>query len=406
MIYLDYAATTPLSDSVIETMKPYFDGRFGNASSVHTFGREARMSIERARNGIASALRVEQGEILFMGSATEANNLVVKGVVEKVRDGVLQGKFAGFAQNDLPEVIVSAIEHPCVMEAARHLERLGWAKIHWLAVDSDGRVIIDDLAKAISDKTVLVSLMYVNNEIGSVQPVREIGETVRHARRERLKTGSPLPLYFHTDAVQAVQYFDCKPGLLGVDLMTLAPHKCYGPKGIGVLYKNQQVLLTRQIDGGGQEYYQRAGTENLSLIEGASVALIDSFDSASQGVESQRLFALQQQLCETITQTVDQIYIVGTTDKRAPHIVNIIVKNCDSEALIASLDRQGFAVSSGSACSSGVVKTSHVIDALGLGIEHYAPVRVSMGKETSSDEISLFCRALVSSVTTIRNLGV
>lgn len=403
MIYLDYAATTPISEDVLENMKPYLTGFYGNASSVHSLGRESRMVIERARQNIASSLGVDQGEILFTGSASEANNLVVKGVVEKVRSKFQHLLTVG---SRLPEMIVSSIEHPCIMEAVRHVEALGWARVSWLEVNKDGVVDPRTIEEKMNENVVLVSVMFVNNEIGSVQPIKEISAIVNREKKSRKNLELSLPIYFHTDAVQAVQYFDCSPLSTGVDLITLAPHKCYGPKGIGVLYKKSDVLISRQIDGGGQEYYYRAGTENISQIVGAAGAIQNAIESAKKGDERLRLIELRSLLCSGIENLIVDSHLIGNSDTSSPHILNIVVNNCDAEALIAALDRAGFAVSSGSACSSGVVKKSHVIEALGLGYDHYAPLRISLGKDTNHDEIALFIDALPALVHKIRDLGI
>lgn len=403
MTYLDYAATTPLEEEIIVEMLPYMKSHYGNASSVHGLGREARLAIERARNQIAGSLGVQQGEILFTGSASEANNLVVKGVVERVSQLVSDQRSESLW---VPEIIISGIEHPCVMEAARHVERLGWAKVVWLPVTQSGHVMVEDVAQAINERTVLVSVMYVNNEIGSVQPIKEIGEVIAKEKGRRKKEQGDLPIYFHTDAVQAVQYFDCSPATLGVDLMTFAAHKAYGPKGVGVLYKQSNVQLTRQIDGGGQEYYLRAGTENVANIVGSGLAITQAIGVAKSGQEMVRISSLRQRLVDAVKDTVSDVVVVGEGTEMAPHIVNFVIKDCDAEALIAALDQEGFAVSSGSACSSGVVKKSHVIEALGLGIEKYAPLRVSMGKETTEEEVTEFSRVLSYVVGKIRDLGI
>lgn len=429
MVYLDYAATTPLDPQIFEAMLPYLREKFGNASSVHEYGREARMAIERSRNLIAKSLGVGQGEILFTGSASEANNLVVKGIIENVISSArrnLQG-ISPFGRDDrlLPEIVVSAIEHPCIMEAVRHVERLGWVKVVWLPVDQSGHVRIADVEEAINDRTVLVSVMYVNNEIGSVQPVKEISKLVKRERERRNKfdvisnagrdpleisrdarndDNADLPIWLHTDAVQAIQYFDCSPAELGVDLMTLAPHKAYGPKGIGVLYKNEKVLLTRQVDGGGQEYYLRAGTENVANVVGAGLAIEQAVETAKMGTEKVRLANLRTKLVDELKNVIDEMVVIGEGAEMSPHIVNLIIKDCDAEALIAALDREGFAVSSGSACSSGVVKKSHVIEALKLGVEKYAPLRISFGRETTEEQLRGLVGVLPGIIRKIRSL--
>lgn len=393
MTYLDYAATSPLDPKVLEEMLPYFKNEFGNASSVHGYGIRARMAVERARNEVALALGVDQSQILFTGSASEANNLILKGVVENL--------FVKNPEKKL-EIIVSKIEHPCVIESAKHLESLSWAKVHWLEVDSVGQVCLEQLESALNERTVLVSVMYVNNEIGSVQPVEKIRQLVEQESRRRKEPDS-LPIFFHSDSVQALQYF---PTVGLADFLTFAPHKYYGPKGIGVLVKPSHVNLKRQIDGGGQEYYLRAGTENVAAIVGAALAT----KLAIKEQESTRIKvnSMRAELARELSAIDTGGRLIGELDIAmfAPHIVAIIFPNLEAEMLIAALDQRGFAVSSGSACSSGVVKKSHVFEALNLGMDKYAALRISIDKGTTLDELRGFVRELKNCVETLAKLGI
>jgi cysteine desulfurase len=391
--YLDYAATSPLDPEVLKEMLPYLKSEFGNASSVHSLGRQARMAVERARNKLALAMEVTPSQILFTGSASEANNLVLKGVVESLLVKYHDRNF---------ELIVSQIEHPCVIESAKHLESLGWAKVHWLEVDSIGQVNLEQLKSRLNEKTVLISVMYVNNEIGSVQPVAKIKQLVEQERRRRKEIES-LPIFFHCDSVQALQYYPIKDV---ADFVTLAPHKYYGPKGVGILIKPSNVELKRQIDGGGQEYYSRAGTENVAAIVGAGIATVKAIQ------ERQATRVKVQKLRAELTRELSTIDLGGriigevNVEMFAPHIVAMIFPELESEMLVTALDRRGFAVSSGSACSSGVVKKSHVFEALKLGMAKYAALRVSIDKRTTTEELRGFVRELKDCVESLSKLGI
>lgn len=351
------------------------------------------MTVERARNEVALALGVAQSQILFTGSASEANNLVLKGVVESLRENYPEMK---------PEIIVSQIEHPCVIESAKHLESLGWAKVHWLEVDSVGQVNLEQLESALNEKTVLVSVMYVNNEIGSVQPLAKIKQLVDQERRRRKEVDS-LPIFFHCDSVQALQYYPIK-GI--ADFITLAPHKYYGPKGVGILVKPSNVELKRQVDGGGQEYYLRAGTENVAAIVGAGMATVKAIqeqEAARVKVERMRAELVRElSAIDVGGRIIDQ----ENTEMFAPHIVAMVFSNLEAEMLIAALDQRGYAVSSGSACSSGVVKKSHVFEALKLGMGKYAALRISIDKRTTMDELHGFVRELKNCVESLSKLGI
>ncbi len=402
MIYLDNAATTPLDADVLSRMMPYLESDFGNPSSVHSAGRDARMAVERARQVCASAVGAQAKDVIFTASATEANNLAIKGVIEGIR-----AKMS--SEEDFPaEIVASPVEHPCVLESLRHIEKLGWAKVVWLPVDVNGVVSVDAVKAAITENTVLVCVMYVNNEIGSVQPVSEIGEVVRKSRWRRLKSEEKrpvVPIYFHCDAVQAVSYFDCDVNALGIDLLSVTGHKLYGPKGSGMLYAREGVPLVRQTDGGGQEYYKRAGTENVAAIVGLGEAMSRVNSTMN---ESGRLKELQKVLIKSIVRPENKVILTGHPDLRAPHITSFLFADIDGEALITALDREGFAVSSGSACSSGVVRQSHVIEALPLqqfDVRKAAALRVSASKHTTFVEIENFVSKLNETVNKLRQLG-
>jgi cysteine desulfurase len=402
MRYLDNAATTALDPEILAAMQPYFSEQFGNASSVHQYGRDARMAIERSRQSIATILGAKASEIVFTASATEANNLAIKGVIEKIRD-------EKNSSESLLEIIASPTEHPCVIESLKHVEKLGWVKIVWLDVDSAGKVSLEAVKQAITENTVLVSVMYVNNEIGTVAPVKEISETIRQVRKQRNHNPSPLPIYLHCDCVQAIQYFDCSVNTLGVDLMSITGHKLHGPKGSGFLYVRDGIQIVRQIDGGGQEYYKRAGTENVAAIVGMAEAIkkYGWRDDSGTLEKLERLRELQNYLIKEVSATISDCQVTGAIENRAPHITSFIFENVDPEALIIALDREGFAVSSGSACSSGVVRQSHVIESLKLQIaKKSAALRVSTNSETNLDDLKAFVLSLQKNVQLLREMNI
>lgn len=401
MIYLDNAATTMLDSDILDRMLPYFSEHYGNASSVHTLGRDARMAVERARQQAATALGGQAKDIIFTSSASEANNLAIKGTLEGIRK-----RFKDFDREFLPEIIASPIEHPCVLESLKHVEQLGWCKVQWLPVNIEGVVSSSDIESRINENTVMVSVMYVNNEIGSVQPVNEIGQLVRKTRWSRLNDSTErhaVPIYFHSDSVQAIQYFETDVNAIGVDLLSLTAHKLYGPKGAGLLYVREGVPVTRQIDGGGQEYYKRAGTENVAAIVGLGESISRI---ANHKDEKDRLAVLQNKLIDSVLK-IDKTYLTGPRNLRAPHITSFLFEGVDGESLITALDREGLAVSSGSACSSGVVRQSHVIEALpltGFDVRKAAALRISCGRHSIDDGIDKFIKVLPSIINKLREL--
>lgn len=411
MVYLDSAATTALDAEVLDAILPYFRDQYGNASSVHTFGREARMAIERSRQIVADVLGAQAKEIIFTSSASEANNLAIKGVIEGIRDRFfVNGQSDQSSINNTGlEIISSPIEHPCVMESLKHLEKIGWAKIVWLSVNQFGMINPVDLERTISDNTVLITMMYVNNEIGTVMPIKEVYSVVKKVRKAREKLDGQLPIYLHTDAVQAIQYLDCDVQSLSVDFLSLTGHKFGGPKGSGLLYARNGLPLTRQIDGGGQEYYKRAGTENVASAVGLATALNKNVWRESSEV-SQKLNSiskLQKYLISEVFERIGKSHLSGDPVNRAPHITSFIFENVDPEALIISLDREGYAVSSGSACSSGVVRQSDVIEALNLDIpKKSAALRVSTDYKTTFEEIEGFLNSLVKNVRLLREMSI
>ncbi|KKW47749.1 MAG: hypothetical protein A2128_01760 [Candidatus Liptonbacteria bacterium GWC1_60_9] len=391
-IYLDYAATTPVDHAVARAMRPYFGTRFGNAGSVHSFGQEAIAALDAARERIATALGADFREVIFTGSATEANNVVLRGVVKRFRE---------LFPERTPELVVSSIEHESVLETCRDLERDGVA-VRSVPVTREGVLDMRALKAALGPGTVLVSVMHANNEIGTVQPVREIADLVRTARGV-----SAFPL-FHTDAVQAFQYLPCDPQATGADLITISAHKLYGPKGIGVLYARRELGAKRGtgtltitsesalqpiITGGGQEFGLRSGTENVPLIVGAAEAIIRA--AALRAREARRVGELRDVFWKKIRAAWPGAQLNGSIANRLPNNLNVWFPGRRAEELLIHLDRRGIAVSSGAACSARSLTPSYVIQALGFSRERAREsVRFTLGRQTTTMELDKTARVL------------
>jgi len=387
-VYLDNAATTAVDSRVSAAMRPYFTRKFGNASEPHRWGQEARRAVDEARRQVAGFLGAKPEEIIFTSCATESINLAHKGVVE--------------AMPKKPHIITSSVEHKAVIEACRHLERVGWVDVTYLPVDKYGMVRVSDVKKAIRSETVLVSVMYVNNEVGTVEPVAEIGRMVKKVNLSRRASQLP-PVYFHTDATQAVQYFDCRVDRLGVDLLSLTGHKFYAPKGVGVLYIRKGVPLIRQQDGGGQERQMRAGTENVPYI----VALGEAIKQiAKQGPKAKKQVEnLRDRLIEGLLK-IPGVRLTGHPTKRSPHIASFVVEGVEGEALLLLLSDKGIAASSGSACTSGTLEPSRVLTAMGFPPElSHGSLRLSLGKDTTSEDIDYVLQVLPEVIARLRKMA-
>lgn len=408
-IYLDYAATTPIDSLVKKVMEPYFCQKFGNPSSLHFFGQEAMAAIDESREKIAKVIGANFREVIFTGSATEANNLALRGAVKSFDSS----RAVALNQNFLPfRIIVSAIEHESILETARDLEREGVEAIY-LPVNREGVVNLKKLKEALNERTILVSIMYANNEIGTIQPISEIAEIVRKFRidpsgsRKRQQNAelrknnskflihnselaTALPL-LHTDAVQAFQYLDCDVNKLGVDLMTLSAHKIYGPKGIGALYARtlfpEPRPLNPIITGGGQEFGFRSGTENVAAIVGFAKAV--GLVSNSRESENKRIGQLTGCFWKQIKKIYPKAQLNGPQKNRLPNILNIYFPGKLAGDLLIKLDLAGIAVSSGSACSVHSSKLSHVLKSCGLSENRIkSSLRFSLGRLTTKAEIN------------------
>jgi cysteine desulfurase len=374
-IYLDYAATTPVDPRVAAAMAPYLTERFGNASSVHSFGQEAREAVERARAQIAAALGAAPEEVVFTSGATEADNFALFGVAEACRE---RGR----------HVVVSAVEHHAVLEPAQVLAARGF-EVTILPVDGAGRVDPDAVRRALRPDTILVSVMHANNEIGTVQPVAEIGRLTRERG-----------IRFHCDAAQTFGLLPTDVDALGVDLLALSAHKRYGPKGVGALYIRRGTPLERFLHGGSQERNRRAGTLNVPAIVGFGEAVRIAL--AEREVEVARLRRLRDRLVAGLL-ALDGARLNGHPTERLPGNVNVSFRGADSEALLLALDLQGIAASSGSACTAGSLEPSHVLSAIGLPPEEAAgTLRFSLGRWTTEAEVDRVLEVMPAVLATVR----
>ncbi|MDB5169754.1 MAG: Aminotransferase [Candidatus Saccharibacteria bacterium] len=365
-IYLDYAAATPLDDRVLAAMQPFFADDFYNPSALYDAARQTRKTLEAARAQAAAVLGARPSEIVFTAGGTESDNLAIQGIMRRFPDA---------------NIITSAIEHDAVLApAGQYNHRL--APVH-----NDGLVDLEQLEKLIDDNTVLVSIMYANNEIGSVQPISKIAQKLQAVRDERRRSGNKLPLYFHTDACQAGQYLDLHVSRLGVDLLTINGGKMHGPKQSGLLYVRGGLELEPLILGGGQERGLRSGTENVAACVGLAVAL--ELAQVQRHDESRRLQALQKQFFTAIETQLPQAVIRGSRKLRLPNNVHLTIPGIDNERLLIQLDEAGILAAAGSACSASSETPSHVLRALGLNDdEARASLRFSMGRGTTADHVT------------------
>jgi cysteine desulfurase len=391
-IYLDYASTTPVDPRVFGVMKPYFSGKFGNPSSMHSFGREASDAVEKARKQAADFFGCEVGEIVFTSGATESNNFATKGAMIAIVSHFSQKKIK-------PHIITTQFEHSCVLNSCKKLEEQGMAEVTYLPIEKDGLVSVSEVKKNIRPNTALVTIMYANNEIGTIQPIKEIGKLIA---KENI--GREEKILFHTDAVQAVNYLDCNVDNLGVDLLTASAHKIYGPKGVGLLFVRKGTPLKRIQDGGGHEFNLRAGTLNVPGIVGFGAAL----EIAQQ--ERARNYKIVEKLRDhmfvRVTKEIKGAKINGSKIKRIPNNANFIFRDVEGEGMLLGLDMEGIAVSTGSACSSGDLRPSHVLTAIGISEEEsHGSLRVTLGKYTTKQEIDFFVDTLKEVIARLRKIA-
>ena len=386
--YLDNAATTQVDSRVLEAMLPFFRDKFGNPSSIYALGQESKKAIEEARKKISSILGCKTREIIFTSCATESNNLVLKGVIEAWSR----------EHKGTPHIIVSPIEHHSVLDSVKHLEKEGLAEVTLLSVDKFGIVNPEEIRESIRENTVLVSVMYVNNEIGTIEPIKEIGRICKEINVSR-----QLPIHFHTDAVQAIQYLDCSVQKLGVDFLSLAGHKLHAPKGIGLLFKKQGTPIIRQQDGGEQEFGLRAGTENVAYIIGLAKALELAEENKAQ--KAKMVTGLRDKLIEGVLK-IGRVHLSGHPKKRIPHIASFVIEETEGESMILLLDEFGIAASSGSACTSRILKPSYVLTAMKIPPElSHGSLRLSLSSETTEKEIDYVLEVLPKIIKKLRKMA-
>jgi cysteine desulfurase len=379
-IYLDYAATTPLDPRVLEAMMPYLTEKFGNPNSIHAFGREARKAVDEAREKIAALLNCRPSELVFTSGGTESDNLALRGVAAAYRQ---KGN----------HIVTTAIEHHAVLHTCRALQDEGF-EVTYLPVDEHGLVTPEQVAEAITDRTILISIMHANNEIGTMEPLADIVRVVKEKRPDVL---------VHTDAVQTVGHIPVDVEALGVDLLSFAAHKFYGPKGVGGLFVRRGVKLVPQLTGGGQERNRRSGTENVAGIVGMAKAL--EIAVAEMPTEIPRLQTLRDDLINGVLAQIPDSRLNGHPTQRLPHNANFSFLGVEGEALLLQLDLHGIAASSGSACTSGSLEPSHVLLALGLSHEWaLGSLRLTLGRFTTRQHLERVLAVLPSIVEKLRAL--
>jgi cysteine desulfurase len=378
-IYLDHAATTPAHPEVVKAMLPYLTDAFGNPSSIYSYGQEAKGAIEEARTKVAELIGARGEEIIFTSGGTEADNFALKGVA-----------YANEHKGN--HIITTPIEHHAVVESCKFLERRGF-RITYLPVDEHGLVDPQDVKKAITDKTILISVMHASNEVGTIEPIEEIGEITREAG-----------VYFHSDAVQAVGHIPVNVDELKVDLLSISAHKLYGPKGVGALYVRKGTRLVSLMQGGGQENRRRAGTENVPAIVGLGKAV--ELAGQEMGKEAERLSYLRDKLIEGLVERIDNIRLNGHPRKRLPNNVNVSVDFVEGESILLNLDLEGICASTGSACSSSTLEPSHVLLALGLSPEQaHGSLRFTFGRENTEEDMERVLEVLPGIVATLRDMS-
>lgn len=379
-IYLDHAATTSTDVEVVKEMEPYFSLKYGNPNSIHSFGQGARDAVEEAREKIAHLIGANPSEIVFTAGGTEADNYAIKGI-------------AWANQKKGNHIITSKIEHHAVLHSCQFLEKQGF-KVTYLPVDKYGLIDPEDVKRAITDKTILVTIMHANNEIGTIEPIKEISKVVKKAG-----------VYFHSDSVQTTGHIPIDVNDLGVDVLSLSGHKFYGPNGVGALYLRKKTRIVNLIDGGAQEKNRRAGTENVAGIVGLGKAAELAEKRLLQGKEDE-VIKLRDRLIKGITKKIDHTRLNGHPTKRLPGNANFCFEFIEGESMLLSLDMEGVAASSGSACTSGSLEASHVLLSIGLPPEiAHGSLRLTLGKDNTNEEIDYVISILPGIIEKLRALS-
>ncbi len=403
-IYLDHSATTPTDRKVLAAMMPYFAIKFGNPSSIHAFGQAAIAGVDQARRQAADFLNCETEEIIFTSGATESDNLAIRGIINaRQKQGIKK-----------PHLITSSIEHDAVLESCLELEKQG-VEVTYLPVKRNGVVDLGKFKKAVKDNTVLASVMYVNSEVGSIQPVREIGKIIKkinaqkindwQKRRTKNRGPRPEPIYFHTDATQALNFFNCNIKYLHCDLLSFSGHKIYGPKGVGVLFVRAGVPLEPLQLGGHHEDNRRSGTPNVPGIVGLGKA-VSLLDKKTVDRNNKKIAKLRDMLVDGIKKNVPDVVLNTDRENATPAHAHFSFLGVEGEALLISLDLAGIAVSTGSACASGSLQASHVLLAMGIKKEvAHNSIRFSLGKGNTAAEIRQVIKVLPPIVKRLREMN-
>lgn len=379
IIYLDHAATTPMDPEVLETMRPYFTEHFGSASTLYSIGKEARQAVDEAREKVAALIGARPEEVFFTSGGTESDNWAVRGTAHA---------HAGKGNH----IITSKIEHHAILETCHYLEKQGF-EVTYLPVDSDGFVDPEELKNAITDQTILISIMHANNEIGTIQPVEEIGKIAKEKK-----------ITFHTDSVQTVGSIPVDVNTIGCDMLSISGHKLYGPKGIGAMYLRKGTKVQRFMLGGGQESNRRAGTHNVPGIVGLGKA--SELAGARMDEHNQKLITLRDMLIENVLTSIPDVQLNGHRTKRLPNNVNFSIEGIEGESMILLLDMNGICASSGSACTSGSLDPSHVLMALGMRHElAHGSLRLTLGRENTEEDVKIVLEKLTSIVEKLRMMS-
>jgi cysteine desulfurase len=379
MSYMDHSATSPVNPEVLEAMLPYFTESFGNASTLYALGREARTAMENGRKQVASLIGAKPEEVYFTSGGTESDNIAIKGTASRLKD---KGN----------HIITSDIEHPAVEETCKYLEKNGYT-VTYLPVGEEGIVKVSDVEEAITDKTILITVMHANNEIGTIQPIKEIGTLAREKG-----------IYFHTDAVQSVGKIPVNVEDMNVDMLSISAHKLYGPKGIGALYIKKGVRVDPLLHGGGHERGMRPGTENVPGIVGLGKACQIAEENLEKNMEY--VSSLRDRLIKGVLETIEQSYLNGHPTKRLPNNANFRFSSIEGESLVLQLDAKGINASTGSACSSKKLEPSHVLMAIGLKeVDAHGSLRISLGTENTQEDIDYTITAIGEVVERLRSMS-
>ncbi|AXV39278.1 cysteine desulfurase NifS [Methanobacterium sp. BAmetb5] len=379
MSYMDHSATSPVNPEVLEAMLPYFTESFGNASTLYALGREARTAMENGRKQVASLIGAKPEEVYFTSGGTESDNIAIKGTASKLK-------------NKGNHIITSGIEHPAVEETCKYLEKNGY-QVTYLPVGEEGIVKVSDVEAAITPETILITVMHANNEIGTIQPIKEIGALAREKG-----------IYFHTDAVQSVGKIPVNVGDMNVDMLSISAHKLYGPKGIGALYIRKGVRIDPLLHGGGHERGMRPGTENIPGIVGLGKACQIAEDNLEKNMEY--VSSLRDRLIQGVLGNIEQSYLNGHPTKRLPNNANFRFTGIEGESLVLQLDAKGINASTGSACSSKKLEPSHVLMAIGLKeVDAHGSLRISLGTENTPQDIDYTIDAIDEVVERLRSMS-